>query len=236
VSSQSQEIEIGGIAIEVVRKDIQNIHLRVYPPDGCVRVSAPHGLKDDAVGQFVTSRLDWIVRKQERIAKQDHQPRGELVTGEMHPVEGELYPLEVIARNGQAVVELSAGKLLLRAKPGTSRTRLQASLDRWYRRRLRAAIPPLIEKWQPIIGVEVAEWHIKKMKTRWGTCNREARRIWINLELAKRPAGQLEYIVVHEMVHMLERLHNARFKSLMDRFLPSWREQHAALKLISLAR
>lgn len=236
MNPESQQIEVGGIAIEVIRKNIQNLHLRVYPPDGCVRVSSPLHLGDQAVGRFITSRLDWIRRKQNRIAQQDCQPQHELITGEMHLVEGELYRLEVIERDGQAIVELAEDRLLLRAKPGTSLSRRQAALDRWYRRRLRAAIPRLIAKWEPVIGVKVAEWHIKKMKTRWGTCNLNARRIWINLELAKQSPACLEYIIVHEMVHMHERLHNAHFRAFMDRFLPEWRQQQGKLQKISLAR
>ena len=237
MSPESQVIEVGGVAVEVVRKSIKNLHLRVYPPDGRVRVSAPLRLGEKAVARFVTARLDWIRRKRDRFEQQDHLAELEMITGEMHAVQGQRYRLEVIERDGPASVSLSRDDcLLLSVRPGTSSHGRGSVLERWYRQLLQEQVPQLIASWEPRIGVIVAEWRIKKMTTRWGTCNPRARRIWINLELAKRPAACLEFIVVHEMVHMLERLHNERFRAHMDRLLPQWRQHQAVLKRISLAR
>ena len=210
--------------MEVVRKDIKNLHLGVYPPEGRVRVAVPLRLDDEAVRLAVISRLPWIRRQQDGFECQDRQSQREMITGESHYVQGRRYRLDVVERDGPAEVCLPNNKTLeLRVRPGTSREQREAVLHRWYRQRLREQIPPLIAKWEPEIGVTVAEWGIKKMKTRWGTCNIAARRIWLNLELAKKPASCLEYILVHEMVHLLERHHNERFKQVMDRLMPQWR-------------
>lgn len=237
MSTERQVIEVGGVAVEVARKNIRNLHLRVYPPDGRVRMSAPFRLEEQALRRFVTSRLDWILRKREDFERREPQPELEMITGEMHSVQGQRYRLEVIERNGSASVSLAKNAcLLLHVRPGTSSQVRRVVLENWYRQLLRAQIPQLIARWEPRISVTVAQWRIKKMTTRWGTCNPRARRIWINLELAKRPAAHLEYIVVHEMVHMLERLHDARFRALMDQFLPQWRQHQAELKRIALPR
>ncbi len=224
MSIRRHEIEVQGIPVEVVRKDIKNLHLGVYPPEGRVRVAAPLRLDDEAVRLAVISRLKWIHRQQDGFERQDRQSQREMVTGESHYVQGRRYLLNVIEHEGPAVICLPNNKTLeLRVPPGTSRDKREAVLHQWYRQRLREQIPQLIAKWEPEIGVTVAEWSIKKMKTRWGTCNIDARRIWLNLELAKKPASCLEYILVHEMVHLLERHHNERFKQLMDRLMPLWR-------------
>ena len=210
--------------MEVVRKDIQNLHLAVYPPNGRVRVAVPFRIDDEAVRLVVISRLGWIRRQQDRLSQQDRQSEREMITGESHHYLGRRYRLDVIEHDAPPAVTLPNNTTLeLRVRPGTSRDKREAVLHQWYRRQLREQIPKLIGKWEPEIGVTVAEWGIKKMKTRWGTCNVDARRVWLNLELAKKPASCLEYVLVHEMVHFLERHHNDRFKSLMDRLMPQWR-------------
>lgn len=209
--------------MEVVRKDIRNLHLGVYPPNGRVRVAVPLRLDDEVVRLAVISRLGWIRLQQSGFEQQDRQSQREMVTGESHYYLGRRYRLDVIERNGPASVSLRNNTILeLQVRPGTGRDERDAVLHRWYRQRLRERIPPLIAKWEPKVGVTVAEWGIKKMKTRWGACNIEARRIWLNLELAKKPARCLEYILVHEMVHLLERRHNERFRELMDSLMPQW--------------
>jgi len=230
VTTKRHQIEVRGIPVEVVRKDIKNLHLGVYPPNGRVRVAVPLRLDDEAVRLAVISRLGWIRRQQHGFAQQDRQSQREMVTGESHYVQGRRYRLTVIEDDGPASVCLPNNRMLaLQVRPGTNRDQREAVLHRWYRQRLRAQIPPLIDKWEPEIGVTVAEWGIKKMKTRWGTCNVDARRIWLNLELAKKPALCLEFILVHEMVHFLERHHNERFRALMDRLMPPWRLHREAL-------
>lgn len=224
MSTKRLWIEVQGIPVEVVRKDIKNLHLGVYPPSGRVRVSAPLRLDDEAVRLAVISRLGWIRRQQRRFEEQERQSRREMVTGESHYFQGRRYRLDVVEHDGPAAVTLRNNTTLeLRVRPGTSREKREDALNRWYRQRLREQIPALIAKWEPQIGVKVADWGIKKMKTRWGTCNANAWRIWLNLELVKKPASCLEYILVHEMVHLLERHHNDRFRTLLDRLMPQWR-------------
>lgn len=210
--------------MEVVRKDIKNLHLGVYPPKGRVRVAVPLRLDDEAVRLAVISRLGWVRRQQAGFEQQVRQSEREMITGESHYVQGRRYRLDVVEHDGPASIGLRNNTTLkLWVRPGTDRKRREAVLHRWYRQRLREQIPELIAKWEPVIGVNVADWGIKKMKTRWGTCNIAARRIWLNLELAKKPASCTEYILVHEMVHLREQHHNDRFRDYMDRFMPQWR-------------
>jgi len=217
-------ISVSGIDIELVRKDIKNLHIGVYPPEGRVRVAAPLLLDDDAVRLAVISKLSWIKKQKRNFKEQPRQSKREFVQRESHYFLGRRYLLNVIEHDGPAKVEIrSARKMDLFVRQGMDTEQREKVLNEWYRRELKARIPPLIEKWEETIGVQIAEWGVKRMKTKWGSCNIEARRIWFNLELAKKPLPCLEYIVVHEMVHILERHHNERFTSLMDAFLPSWR-------------
>ncbi len=215
---------MNGLQVEVVRKDIKNLHLAVYPPQGRVRIAVPLRLDDEAVRLAVVSRLGWVHRKRAILQEQERQSEREMITGESHYVEGHRYRLDVIEQGGPSSVKLrNNGTLELRVRTGIGREKREAIIHRWYRRRLRERIPEVIAKWEPLIGVRVADWGIKKMKTRWGTCNITARRIWLNLELAKKPSSCLEYIIVHEMVHFLEWHHNDRFREYMDKFMPQWR-------------
>lgn len=233
---EGHRIDIGGIPVEVVRKDIKNLHVGVYPPGGRVRVAAPLRLDDDAVRLAVISRIGWIRRKRAEFEQQDRQSQREFVTGESHYFGGRRYRLKVIEYDGRPAVHLLNNTTLeLRIRPGDDRDAREAILHRWYRRQLRDQLPPLLAKWERKIGVKVAEVRIKKMKTRWGSCNVEDRRIWVNLELAKKPAMCLEYILVHEMVHLLERNHSDRFRDLMDTFMPQWRLHRDALNRAPLA-
>ena len=233
---EGHRIDIGGIPVEVVRKDIKNLHVGVYPPGGRVRVAAPLRLDDDAVRLAVISRIGWIRRKRAEFEQQDRQSQREFVTGESHYFRGRRYRLKVIEHDGRPAVHLLNNTTLgLRIRPGDDRDAREAILHRWYRRQLRDQLPPLLAKWEGKIGVKVAEVRIKKMKTRWGSCNVEDRRIWVNLELAKKPAMCLEYILVHEMVHLLERNHSDRFRDLMDTFMPQWRLHRDVLNRAPLA-
>ena len=232
----TNQIEVQGIAVEVVRKDIKNLHIAVYPPSGRVRVAAPLAFDDTAVRMAVISRLDWIRRQQATFKKQDRQSQREFVTGESHYFKGRRYRLDVVEHDAPPKVWLPNNtKIVLRVRPDSDRDTREAVMQRWYRGHLRAQIPPLLEKWESKIGVSVAEVRIKKMKTLWGACNIEAKRIWLNLELAKKPESCLVYILVHEMVHLLERKHNDRFRALMDGFLPQWRSYRDTLNRAPLA-
>jgi predicted metal-dependent hydrolase len=224
VTTEGHEIEIQGIPVEVVRKDIKNLHLGVYPPNGRVRVAVPLRLEAEAVRLAVVSRLGWIRKQRRRFEEQERQSPREMVTGETHYFLGRRYRLDVIEVDGPASVRLRNNTTLeLRVRPGTHREKRRALLHDWYRRQLKERIPGLIAEWEPVVGVEVADWRVRRMRTRWGSCTVEDRRIWLNLELAKKPPACLEYILVHEMVHLLERRHNERFRELMDRFMPQWR-------------
>lgn len=217
-------ITAGGIAVEIVRKDIKNLHLGVYPPHGRVRVAAPLVVSDEAVRLAVIDKLAWIRQQKTRFTKQPRQSQREMVNGESHYFQGMRYRLQVHIQKGPAKVEVRGIDYLdLFVRPGASAEQREAVLLSWYREQLKALIPPLLEKWRRVLGVEVASWGIRKMKTRWGSCNAEAHRIWLNLELAKKSVQCLEYIVVHEMVHLVERRHNERFMELMNQALPSWR-------------
>lgn len=230
------EISVGGVEVEMVRKDIKNLHLAAYPPDGRVRIAVPLHVDDDAVRLAITTRLGWIRRQRERFAKQARQSKREMVSGESHYVQGTRYRLRVVEVPGkQGVTVRGNGTLLLSVRPGSTTTQREGVLERWHRERLRAQVSELIGKWEPVLGVSVAEFGIRKMKTRWGTCNTTARRVWINIELAKKPRTCLEYIVVHEMVHLLERHHTDRFRELMDQLMPQWRLHRAELNRAPLS-
>jgi len=227
---------VSGIPVEIDRKDIKNLHLGVYPPHGRVRVAAPLKVSDDAVRLAVVGKLGWIRRQQAKFQSQPRQSTREMLSGESHYFLGARYRLRVVEGNGPGRVELR-GKTVLslftRADAGAEqRTR---TLQRWYRGQMLPLIPPLVEKWEEKLGVRVAEWRIKRMKTKWGSCTIQARRIWLNLELAKKPLRCLEYIVVHEMVHLLERRHGERFVGLMDKHLPHWRQYRDELNASPLA-
>ena len=208
----------------------------IYPPSGRVRVATPLRLDEGAVRLAVISRLGWIRRQQAKFEQQERQSEREFVTGESHYFEGRRYRLDVTERDGPTTVRLlNNTTMALNVRPGAGQDKREAVLHRWYRLQIRGRVPRLLTKWEPKVGARVAEVRIRKMKTRWGTCNRAARRIWLNLELAKKPASCLEYIVVHEMVHLIERSHNERFRDLMDRLMPQWRMHRDELNRAPLA-
>ena len=217
-------LTVKGIDVQIVRKDIKNLHLVVFPPDGNVRVTVPNHITDDNVRLAVVSKLNWIKKQQKNFANQPRQAQRQYITGECHYCFGVRCRLEVIECVGKHEVILNkSGKLIIYVNTDTTVTNKGKLLNEWYRAELKKHIPELIEKWQPIIGKDVSEWGIKKMKTRWGSCNINKKRIWLNLELAKKPIECLEYVLVHEMVHLHERYHNERFKAFMDKFLPKWK-------------
>jgi predicted metal-dependent hydrolase len=221
VSTGSAYLTVAGIDVDVVYKDIKNLHISVYPPLGRVRVAAPTRITEDAVRLAVVQRLPWIKKQREQLQNADRQTEREMVTGESHYVWGSRLRLDV--QTGRSKVTVSGSKLLLSAPEATDAEDRRAILERWYRRQLKAAVPPLLEKWQPVVGKEISGWVVRRMRTKWGTCNPDSGTIWFNVELAKKHPSCLEYIVVHEMTHLHERTHNDRFAGLMDQFLPNWR-------------
>ncbi len=222
--TKTRRITVGHLSVEVVRKDIKHLHLGVYPPHGRVRVAAPLVVSDEAVRLAVIGKLSWIKKQRVKFDAQPRQSRREMVNGESHYFFGRRYRPWVLEHGGPASVALRGkASMILRVRSNTTGEQREQVLLRWHREQLRAMIPPLLEKWQPVLGVQVADWGIKKMKTKWGSCNVDARRVWLNLELTKKPVHCLEYIVVHELIHLLERHHNDRFRGLMDQFIPQWR-------------
>ncbi len=218
-----QTIDLGEITAEVVQKDIKNIHLSVYPPNGRVKIAAPLRMDVETIRIFAISKLGWIKRQQTKLRNQEREAPREYISRESHYYLGVRYLLKVVERDSKQSVAIKHDNLILQVKPDTNAEQRQILLQEWYRAQLKALVPHYIAKWEKIMGVQVSEFGIKKMKTKWGTCNTAAKRIWINLELAKKPLECLEYIVVHEMVHLLERSHNARFIAYMNQFLPQWR-------------
>lgn len=232
---KTSQIKLGDISIDVYYKDIKYIHLSVHPPSGRVRMSSPRRISLDTLRIFSISKLSWIKKQQSRINKQERETQRDFSNRESHFFLGKRYLLNVIEGKITPEIRFNHNTLEMFIKPNTSREKREALINQWYRDELRKIIPPFIKKWEKIINVSVNEWKIKKMKTRWGTCNIKARRIWLNLELAKKPIDCIEYIVVHEMVHLLERKHNDRFKSLMDNFLPNWKLSRKELNKFPLS-
>ncbi len=218
----STQIKLGEIVLDVFLKDIQNVHLSVYPPAGRVRISAPLRMSIDNVRAFAISKLGWIKQQQKKLQAQDRETPREYLDRESHYVWGKRYLLKTIEIDAAPKVELKHSTLLLRVRPESSREKKRFVLEGWYREQLKAAVPPLIAKWEPLLGVTVSRFFVQRMKTKWGSCSPDTGSIRLNAELAKKPRECLEYIVVHEMVHLLEPTHNHRFVALMDQFLPKW--------------
>ena len=235
MSTASAYLTVAGIGVDVVYKDIKNLHIGVYPPVGRVRVAAPLRLDDEQVRLALVQRLPWIKRQRNRLQATERQSRREMSSGESHYVWGGRYRLKVVGRAGRSHIELDGDRLVLYIPEATSTKRRRDLLDRWYRAQLREATPSIIAKWEPVMNVRVSRWTIRRMKTKWGSCNPEIGHIWFNLELAKKHPDSLEYIVVHEMTHLLERGHGKRFINLMDGFMPDWRARRDQLNDAPLA-
>lgn len=216
---------MSGFEIEVSRKSIKNLYLKVSPHTKQIRISAPVHVPVREIERFVASRTDWIRKQRAKNPPSRTERTSDFVSGEVHYFKGKAYTLEVRTHAAPPEVRIMDDKFIgLWVRPGTPAAKREIILNEWYRAALKKEIPVLIAKWEPVMGVKVKEFGVKRMKTRWGTCNIRAQRIWLSLELAKKSHGCLEYVVVHEMVHLLERLHNRRFYNFMDRFLPDWRE------------
>jgi predicted metal-dependent hydrolase len=217
------QLKLGDIAVDVVLKNIKNVHLSVYPPNGTVRISAPSRMSLDTIRVFAISKLGWIKQQQKKFRNQERETPREYLNRESHYVWGKRYLLKAGECDEPPSVELKHGTMVLRLRPGTPEPKRQAVVEEWYREQLKTAVPPLIAKWEPILGVKVDRFFVQRMKTKWGSCNAAKHRIRLNTDLAKKPPECLEYIVVHEMAHLLEPTHNARFVDLMDRLMPQWR-------------
>lgn len=222
-------IRLGDLAVEVVFKDIKNVHLSVHPPAGRVSISAPNRMTLSTVRLFAISKLNWIRQQQRKIRAQDRELEREYLERESHYLWGKRYLLSVQEHDAPPEVELKHRKILLHVRFNTTEDLRERIVDSWYREQLKLATPPLIAKWEPLLKVKVLRFFVQRMKTKWGSCNHIAGNIRLNTDLAKKPRECLEYIVVHEMVHLLEPTHSARFVALMDRFIPNWQSCRDAL-------
>jgi predicted metal-dependent hydrolase len=230
------QINLGDVAVDVVLKDIKNLHLSVHPPTGRVRISAPRRMRIDTIRVFAISKLDWIKQQQTKLRKQERETPRDYVDRESHYVWGKRYLLTVSERDEPPSIELKHSRMLLQVRPGADEDKRQALVEEWYREQLRAAVPALLARWQPLLSVEVERFFVQRMKTKWGSCNHKARTIRLNTELAKKPAECLEYIVLHELVHLVEPTHNARFVAQMDQFMPKWQLHRQVLNRLPVRR
>lgn len=233
---ENGHITVSGIRVQIERKDIKNLHLGVYPPNGRVRVAVPLVISDDAVRLAVIDKLGWIRRQQTKFVEQRRQSAREMVNGESHYFLGRRFRLRVHEQPGKQYVAIrGVASLDLFVNPGRNTTQREAVLLHWYRQQLRELALPLIGQWETKLGVQTAAWGIKRMKTKWGSCSPASKRLWINLELAKKPVPCIEYIVVHELLHLLERNHTERFRALLDQHLPNWQHTRDVLNKLPLA-
>jgi predicted metal-dependent hydrolase len=224
------QIKLGEIVIDVVRKEIKNVHLSVYPPSGRVHIAAPLRMDLDTIRVFAITKLGWIKKQQQKLQEQEREPPREYLDRESHYVWGKRYLLKIIEKDAVPFVTLKHNKMELRIRPDASEDQKQIVLAEWYREKLKEAVPPLISKWEQLMGVKVKKFFVQRMKTRWGSCNHLSGNIRLNTELAKKPLECLEYIVVHEMVHLMEPSHSSRFVALMDGLMPLWRNYREELR------
>lgn len=222
-------LTLGGIGIDVVKKDIKNVHLTVHPPSGSVRITAPQRMKVDTIRVFAIAKLPWIRQQQKRIRAQERETPREYLSRESHYVWGRRYLLKVVEHDAPAAVRLTPRTLLLRVRSGTGVARKQELIADWYRAELRMAAEPLVAKWEARLGVSVRRLFVQRMKTKWGSCSPTSRSIRLNTELAKKPPECLEYLVVHELAHLIESTHNERFLAVLDEHLPQWRHRRELL-------
>lgn len=227
-------LQIGDVSLDVLRKDIRNLHLSVHPPTGRVRLAAPLRMSLDSIRVFAISKLDWIRQQQGRMRNQERESPREYLDRESHYLWGKRYLLKVLEADAAPGVEVQHARLVLRVRPGADAAAREALVSAWYRQQLRATLPPLIATWEKRLGVKVNRFHVQQMKTKWGSCNPAARSLRFNTELAKKPTECLEYIVVHEMLHLLSPRHDAGFQALLDKHRPGWQHARDALNRLPL--
>ena len=229
-----ETLQLGELAVELVRKDIKHVHLSVHPPMGHVRIAAPQRMRLDTVRVFAAAKLGWIRLQQRKVQAQPREPLSELVDRESHWLWGRRLLLVVVEQGAAASVSATHRQLLMRVRPGTSRLAREALLDAWYRDQLRGALRPLLDRWSALMGVGVSRVFVQRMKTRWGSCSPATRTLRLNTELARKPIECLEFVLVHEMAHLLEPDHGRRFVDLMDALLPHWRQLRDRLNCLPL--
>ena len=231
----TESLHLGDIVVDVILKDIKNIHLSVLPPLGKVRIAAPQRMDLDTIRVFAITKLGWIKSQQKKLREQERETPREYLDRESHYVWGKRYLLKLEEKEASPSVELRHNKLILQLRPATSQDKKQKILDAWYREQLKERLPLLLGKWEKALGVKAGKVFVQKMKTKWGSCNPVARNIRLNTDLAKKPPQCLEYIVAHELAHLLERRHNDRFTALMDAHVPQWGQYREMLNSLPLA-
>lgn len=230
-----EQLHLNDITIDVVLKDIKNVHLSVFPPSGRVRIAAPLRMNMDTIRIYAISKLGWIKKQQKKFREQEREAPREYLYKEGHYFLGKRYLMKIVEHDAPPFVLLKHNTIMLYVRPNTDIPKRQAIMDEWYRQELKELAPPIITKWEKVMDVSINELGIKKMKTKWGTCNREAKRIWLNLELAKKPVHCIEYIIVHELAHLLERSHNDKFVAYMDNYLPEWKHLKSELNQLPVS-
>lgn len=228
------QVQLSDIAVDVVRKDIKNVHLSVHPPTGRVRIAAPERMSLDTIRVFAISKLPWIRQQQRKLQEQERETPREYLDRESHYVWGRRYLLNVVESEQPPSVELTHSSIVLRLRPETDHKKKEAIVAEWYREQVKKAVPPLVAKWGRLIGLKVERFYVQRMKTKWGSCNPRARTIRLNTDLAKKPRECLEYVLVHEMIHLLVPTHNTRFTTLMDQFMPKWQLHRQVLNRLPI--
>lgn len=231
-----ESLIISDIQIDLIRKDIKNIHLTVYPPAGRVRISAPRHLDDETIRLFLVSKLPWIRKQQRQLQGQDRQSPREYINRESHYYQGKRYLLNVIEHDAPPKVVIRNKTYIdMYVRKNSTTEQRNAIMNEWYRAHLKDVIPGMIKKWEPILGVSANDWGVKLMKRKWGSCNIKEKRIWLNLELAKKPVYCLEYVVVHELLHLIERHHNEYFYTLLEKYIPQWKQYRKELNTLPVS-
>ncbi|HHX36543.1 MAG TPA: M48 family metallopeptidase [Clostridiaceae bacterium] len=215
---------VDNVEVNVSKKSIKHLHLYVKPPDGRVEVSAPHRIPQNEIEDFIKSKMNWIRKHQNRFAKLSQPQVHKYITGERLDIWGDPYVLEVRYSNKGNFMQICDNRIILTVREKSTTKQRGRYVKEWYRSILKHEIEKLLPRWEQTTGLRSSSWQIKDMKTRWGTCNIETEKLWFNLQLAKKPLICLEYVILHELIHLIERYHNHRFASLMDRYMPNWRE------------
>jgi predicted metal-dependent hydrolase len=230
----AETIQIGELSIRLTKKDIKNVHLSVHPPDGRVTLSAPIATRFDVARAYAVSKLGWIVEHQQKLKIQARETPRQFVQRESHYLWGRRYLMTVGYRDAKPAVWLDHKRVTLVVRPNSDHATRQRVINAWHKSLLHAVVPALIRKWEPKLQVNVSHYFLQRMKTKWGSCNHRARRIRLNTELVKKPKDLLEYVIVHEMAHLVEPTHGPHFIALLDKHYPSWREARAELNELPL--
>ncbi len=230
----TEVIELGDISITVTRKDIKNVHLSVYPPDGRVTLSAPADTRPEVARAYAISKITWIREQQEKLRNQSRETPRAFVERESHYLWGRRYLMTVVEHDAKPCVTVDHKRITLSVRPDTDHAKRATIIHEWHKSLLHKFVPPLISKWEPKLDVHVVAYFLQRMKTKWGSCNHEAGHIRLNTELVKKPKDLVEYVIAHEMVHLIEPTHSDRFISILTEHYPSWREARAELNELPL--